>query len=158
MVAEIDDFDRRILAVLAADARASNLQIAEKVALSHSAISRRIRRLEEAGVIRGYRADLDPAALGLVTTVLVTITLEKQSEDYLGAFEAAVARCPNVLSCHLMSGADDYHLQVVARDIADFERIHTQFLSRMPGVARIHSSFAMREVVHRSMPETALRA
>ena len=106
---------------------------------------------------RGYRADLEPTALGLVTTVVVTITLEKQSEDYLAAFEAAIARCPDVVSCHLMSGSDDYHLQVIARDIADFERIHKQHLSRMPGVARIHSSFAMREVVRRAIPETALR-
>jgi DNA-binding Lrp family transcriptional regulator len=95
--------------------------------------------------------------LGLVTTVIVTITLEKQSEEYLAAFEAAIARCPDVVSCHLMSGSDDYHLQVIARDIADFERIHKQHLSRMPGVARIHSSFAMREVVRRAIPETALQ-
>ena len=114
-------------------------------------------QLEEAGIIRGYRADLEPTALGLVTTVVVTITLEKQSEEYLAAFEAAIARCPDVVSCHLMSGSDDYHLQVIARDIADFERIHKQHLSRMPGVARIHSSFAMREVVRRAIPETALQ-
>ena len=155
---DLDSKDFRILAALAADARASQVELAQKVGLSATACARRIRQLEDSGVIRGYRADLDPAALGLVTTVLVTITLEKQSEEYLGAFEVAAARCPNVLSCHLMSGSDDYHLQVVARDIADFERIHTQYLSRMPGVARIHSSFAMREVVRRTMPETALRA
>jgi DNA-binding Lrp family transcriptional regulator len=156
-VSDLDHRDFRILGELVADARASQVDLADKVGLSPTACARRIRQLEEAGIIRGYRADLDLEALGLVTTVMVTITLEKQSEDHLAAFEAAVARCPDVISCHLMSGTDDYHLQVVARDIADFERIHKQYLSRMPGVARIHSSFAMREVVRRTIPETALR-
>jgi Lrp/AsnC family transcriptional regulator, leucine-responsive regulatory protein len=156
-VTELDRIDLRILTELLADARASQIELAEKVGLSPTACARRIRQLEENGIIRGYRADLEPTALGLVTTVVVTITLEKQSEDYLAAFEAAIARCPDVVSCHLMSGSDDYHLQVIARDIADFERIHKQHLSRMPGVARIHSSFAMREVVRRAIPETALR-
>ena len=153
----LDRIDLKILAELMGDARASQLNLAEKVGLSATACARRIRQLEDAGVIRGYRADLDATALGLVTTVVVTITLEKQSEDYLAAFEAAIARCPDIVSCHLMSGSDDYHLQVLARDIADFERIHKQQLSRMPGVARIHSSFAMREVVRRPIPENALR-
>ena len=154
---DLDRIDLKILAELMGDARASQLNLAEKVGLSATACARRIRQLEDAGVIRGYRADLDATALGLVTTVVVTITLEKQSEDYLAAFEAAIARCPDIVSCHLMSGSDDYHLQVLARDIADFERIHKQQLSRMPGVARIHSSFAMREVVRRPIPENALR-
>jgi len=156
-VDDLDRIDLKILAELMGDARASQLNLAEKVGLSATACARRIRQLEDAGVIRGYRADLDATALGLVTTVVVTITLEKQSEDYLAAFEAAIARCPDIVSCHLMSGSDDYHLQVLARDIADFERIHKQQLSRMPGVARIHSSFAMREVVRRPIPENALR-
>jgi Lrp/AsnC family leucine-responsive transcriptional regulator len=156
-VHNLDRIDLKILAELMGDARASQLNLAEKIGLSATACARRIRQLEDAGVIRGYRADLDATALGLVTTVVVTITLEKQSEDYLAAFEAAIARCPDIVSCHLMSGSDDYHLQVLARDIADFERIHKQQLSRMPGVARIHSSFAMREVVRRPIPENALR-
>ena len=156
-VPDLDRIDLKLLAELMGDARASQLELAEKVSLSPTACARRIRQLEEAGIIRGYRADLDATALGLVTTVVVTITLEKQSEDYLAAFEAAIARCPDIVSCHLMSGSDDYHLQVLARDIADFERIHKQHLSRMPGVARIHSSFAMREVVRRAIPDNALR-
>ena len=128
---------------------------------THVKVSKKIltaqTRLQELANEDAFASYLDLEALGLVTTVMVTITLEKQSENHLAAFEAAVARCPDVISCHLMSGTDDYHLQVVARDIADFERIHKQHLSRMPGVARIHSSFAMREVVRRAIPETALR-
>ena len=153
----IDHIDRRIIGTLQRHGRISWRDLADSVHMASSSVADRVRRLEAAGIIRGYRADLEPTALGLVTTVVVTITLEKQSEEYLAAFEAAIARCPDVVSCHLMSGSDDYHLQVIARDIADFERIHKQHLSRMPGVARIHSSFAMREVVRRAIPETALQ-
>ena len=95
-VPDLDRIDLKLLAELMGDARASQLELAEKVGLSATACARRIRQLEEAGIIRGYRADLDATALGLVTTVVVTITLEKQSEDYLAAFEAAIARCPDI--------------------------------------------------------------
>ncbi len=153
----LDTFDIRLLQHLLSDARISHLDLASRVGLSPTACARRIRQLEESGILRGYRADVDSVALGFGTTVIVTITLEKQSEDVLAAFEKAVARCPDVISCHLMSGNEDYLLQVGARGIEDFERIHKQYLSRLPGVARIHSSFAMREVVRRTIPETALR-
>lgn len=153
----LDRIDIRLLRELMTDARVSQVDLADKIGLSATACARRIRQLENAGILRGYRADLDPIALGLVTTVIVHITLEKQSEDFLRAFEAAIAKCPDVVSCHLMAGSDDYLVQVVARGIEDFERIHKQQLSRMPGVARLHSSFALREVVRRMIPETALR-
>jgi DNA-binding Lrp family transcriptional regulator len=154
---DLDTFDIRLLQHLLSDARISHLDLASRVGLSPTACARRIRHLEESGVLRGYRADVDSVALGFGTTVIVTITLEKQSEDMLAAFEKAVARCPDVISCHLMSGNEDYLLQVGARGIEDFERIHKQYLSRLPGIARIQSSFAMREVVRRTIPETALR-
>lgn len=154
----LDRVDYRLLRVLQIDARISHVDLAGKVGLSPSACARRIRQLEAAGVIRGYRADLDLAALGLGTTVIIRITLESQSEDALGAFEKAVGRIPDVLSCHLMSGSDDYLVLVLARDIEDFERIHKRHLSRLPGVARIHSSFAMRQVIRRGITETALDA
>jgi DNA-binding Lrp family transcriptional regulator len=141
---------------LLADARISHVELAEKVGLSATACARRIRQLEQSKVIKAYRVDLDAAALGYITTVIVQITLERQSEDFLTDFEAAVARCPDVISCHLMSGSDDYLLQVVARDIEDFERIHKQHLSRLPGVARINSSFAIRRVVDRTASEAAI--
>jgi DNA-binding Lrp family transcriptional regulator len=152
----LDRTDFRLLVALQADARISHVALAEKVALSPSATARRIRALETGGVIRGYRAELDPAAFGLVTTVIIRITLERQSEESLAAFEKAVARIPDVLSCHLMSGSDDYLVLVQARDIEDFERIHTRHLSRLPGVARLHSSFALRQVIRRNIPETAI--
>ncbi len=112
--------------------------------------------MEKAGVIRGYSANIDAAELGFLMTVIVHITLERQSEDALAAFEKEIQKCSDVVSCHLMSGSDDYRVLVQARDMADFERIHKQHLSRMPGVARLHSSFAMRSVINRSISPAAL--
>ena len=95
-------------------------------------------------------------ALGLTMTALVQISLKSQSEELLAAFEKAVAAAPSVISCHLMSGEDDYMLMVLARDLADFERIHRHELSRLPGVTRLRSSFALREVKSRALPDTLL--
>src|SRR6185437_2811913 len=108
--------------------------------------------LEAAGIITGYHAALDLRALGFEVTLLVTITLDRQREDYLAAFEDAVTACPNVTACFLLSGGSDYLLHVMARDIPDFERIHKEQISRLPGVARIQTSFAIREVVRREVP------
>ena len=149
---ELDRIDVALLRALLANARATQVELAEQVGLSSTACARRIQALEQAGLITGYHAALDLGALGFATTLLVTITLERQSEEYLSAFEAAVARCPNVVRCFLMSGGSDYLLHVLARDIPDFERIHKEQLSRLPGVARIQTSFAIREVVRRDVP------
>jgi Lrp/AsnC family leucine-responsive transcriptional regulator len=153
---KMDAFDFKLLRELAADARATHVELASRVRLSPTACARRIESLEQQGVIRGYRADIDASVLGYPMTVIVRITLESQRENALAAFEAAVEKCPDVISCHLMSGSDDYLLQVLARDLEDFERIHKQHLSRMPGVARIHSSFAMRSVVNRTISPSVL--
>jgi DNA-binding Lrp family transcriptional regulator len=115
----------------------------------------RTGRAEE-GLIEGYQAVLGLKALGLGTTVMVRITLESQSEDALETFERAVVKCASVVRCLLMSGSDDYLVTVIARDIEDFERIHTSQLSRLPRVSRIQSSFAIRNVVNRSFPPAAL--
>jgi DNA-binding Lrp family transcriptional regulator len=148
----LDRIDATLLLALATNARASQVELAGRVGLSSTAIARRQRSLEALGIIQGYHAVLALDRLGLATTVLVRITLESQSEEALGAFEAAVARCPSVLRCWLMSGRDDYIVTVVARDIEDYERIHRTELSRLPRVARIESSFALREVVSRLVP------
>lgn len=152
----LDRTDYRLLRVLQDDARISHVELAERVGLSPSACARRVQQLEKSGLVRGYRAEIDLAQLGLTTTVIIRITLESQSEGALAAFEKAVLRIPDVLSCHLMSGSDDYLLVLLARDIEDFERIHKRHLSRLPGVARIHSSFAMRQVIRRNVTDTAL--
>ena len=153
----IDRADRRLLLELAAHGRATNVEIAQAVHLSASAVARRQRALEEAGVIRGYHADIDPAAFGCATNVVVQVTLKGQSEADLSEFEQAVRQCDSVLRCWLMSGSDDYLLILLVRDLVDFERVHKTQLSRLPHVARIQSSFALRDVVHRALPADLLR-
>ncbi len=142
----LDALDRKILMALQREGRISNADLAEQVALSASACHRRVRRLEEDGVIEGYAATLDPRAVGRRATVFVEITLNSQADEVLEAFEAGVARIPDVMECHLMAGAADYILKVVAEDTDDFARIHRQYLARLPGVAQMHSSFALRKV------------
>ncbi|HEY8335272.1 MAG TPA: Lrp/AsnC family transcriptional regulator [Tardiphaga sp.] len=156
MPIETDSIDRKILRHLVQDARISQVVLSERVGLSPTACTRRMLHLEKSGVITGYSADIDAAELGFMMTVLVHITLDKQSEDALSAFEREIVKCPDVVSCHLMSGNDDYLVQVQARDMQDYERIHKQHLSRMPGVSRLHSSFAMRSVIKRSISPAAL--
>jgi Lrp/AsnC family leucine-responsive transcriptional regulator len=147
---DLDPTDLRILSVLQRDGRITNAELAEQVRLSASACHRRVARLEKDGVIAGYAAMLDPKAVGRPATVFVEITLAGQSDELLDAFEREVARIPDVLECHLMAGTADYLLKVVARDTDDFARIHRRHLARLPGVAQMHSSFALRRVVSTS--------
>jgi Lrp/AsnC family leucine-responsive transcriptional regulator len=153
---ELDALDRVILGALLEDGRLSQVELAERIPLSATAIARRIRALEEKGVIQGYQARISRKALGLTMTVIVQIGLKSQNEDLLKAFEEAIASAPSVASCHLMSGEDDYLVTVMARDLADFERIHKEQLSRLPGVARLKSSFALREVASKPLPASCL--
>lgn len=153
---ELDRIDRHLLRALLDDARLSHVELSAKAGLSPTACARRLQRLTESGVIRRYRAELDRKRLGYGGLVIVRITLERQSEDVLRAFEKAVARCPSVLSCYLMSGVADYQVTLVARDIEDYERVHNTQLSRLPHVARIESSFALREVINREIPPEIL--
>lgn len=144
---ELDALDLSILKHLQNDGRMSNAALAEAVGLSQSACSRRLDILEKSGVIRGYHARISNAAVGHNITVIVHMSLAGQSEKILSEFEAAVKRCPNVLVCYLMSGEYDYLVRIAAKDLADYERIHKQWLSAMPHVIKINSSFALREVV-----------
>ncbi|MCG7573629.1 Lrp/AsnC family transcriptional regulator [Phaeobacter sp. CNT1-3] len=142
----LDATDRRILTVLQRKGRMSNADLSEAVNLSASACHRRVQRLEADGYIRDYVALLDPRKIGVSTTVFVEITLQGQADEVLEAFEKAVARIPDVLECHLMAGSADYLLKVVAENTEDFARIHRQHLARLPGVAQMQSSFALRTV------------
>lgn len=153
---ELDTLDRAILAALSEDGRLSQVELAERVPLSPTAIARRIKSLEAGGVIEGYQARISRKALGLTVTVVVSISLRNQTEELMAAFEKAVSASPSVISCQLMSGEDDYTVTVLARDLADFERIHKIELSRLPGVARMVSSFVLREVADRALPASSL--
>jgi Lrp/AsnC family transcriptional regulator, leucine-responsive regulatory protein len=147
----LDGTDIRILQSLLENARLTHGELASKVSLSATACARRVQRLTERGIVRRFRAELDRAMLGYAMLVIVRITLERQNEECLKAFEKAVVRCGSVLSCYLMSGTADYLITVAARDIADYERAHNNELSRLPHVARIESSFALREVINREL-------
>jgi len=143
---KLDRTDQHLLAELQRDGRMSNRDLAEKVHLSESACLRRVRALEEAGVIDRYTAVVSQAKVGLPGNVFVSITLNRQEQRDLAAFEAAVKRVPEVMECYLMTGQQDYLLRVVVSDPSDFERLHSQHLTSLPGVARVQSSFALRTV------------
>jgi len=143
----LDDADQRILKALRQDGRITNAALAQAVGLSPSACLRRLRLLETRGVIRGYTALIEEPQGRDTVTVIVQITLDRQTEEHLSRFETAVKRLPEVRDCFLMTGMSDYLLRVEVRDAADYERIHKEQLSRLPGVARIQSSFAIRRVI-----------
>lgn len=131
----------------------SNVELAEAIHLSPSAALRRVRRLEDAGVIDRYVALLDKRSIGLPTSVHVEISLSSQREEVLDEFEAAVLEIPEVMSCYLMAGAADYLVHVVCADVADYERIHRSQIALLPGVTRLRSNFAIRTVVERTAYE-----
>ena len=142
----LDDTDRAILDVLQRDGRLSNVKLAERVHLSESACLRRVRLLEEAGVISRYAAVVDARSVGLPDNVFVSIALVRQDQADLDAFERAVCEVPEVMECYLMTGEFDYLLRVVVADASDYERVHRSALTQLPGVARVQSSFALRLV------------
>ena len=143
----MDEIDRAIIRALRQDGRLPNAALAAAVGLSPSACLRRLRLLERNGTIRGYTVLVDePPAQGSVV-VIVQITLDRQTDEHLKRFEAAIRRCPEVRECYLMTGMSDYLLRVEVRDAADYERVHKEQLSRLPGVQRIQSSFAIRRVI-----------
>ncbi|MFZ8889630.1 MAG: Lrp/AsnC family transcriptional regulator [Pseudomonadales bacterium] len=147
---ELDRIDRRMLAVLQEDGRIANSALARRVGLSESATLRRLRRLEESGLIDGYVLLVNQARAGKPGNIFVEIALTAQEEAALSAFEAAVQDRPEILECYLMSGEYDYLLRVVVADFADFERIHREHLTRLPFVGRVRSSFTLRTVLRRT--------
>ena len=138
--------DRSILLRLQADASQNLQQLAQAVGLSPSACHRRIKALEETGVIRGYAAQLDRAGVGLTVELFVSVSLVSQAAETLEAFEKAIRAVPDVVACHLLAGRADYLVQLVVGDMAEFERIHREKLSRLPGVATMTTSFSLRTV------------
>ncbi len=146
----MDRYDRHILDALQQDGRISNKQLAEQVNLSESACLRRVRALEDSGTIQRYVAMLSQDKVGVSGDVLVHIGLHREEQSELAAFEEAVRQIPEVMECYLMTGEFDYLLRVVVADMADFERIHKEELTRLPGVARVNSSVAIRKVLKRT--------
>lgn len=141
----LDRIDRRLLDELQRDARLTTAELAERVGLSASPCARRIRRLEEAGFIRGYRARLDRDRLGLGITIFVHVRLNQHQDKLVEAFEETVRGMAEVINCHTVSGAFDYLLQVVAADLPGYEQ-WVRRLQKLPTVNTIDSSFAIRPV------------
>jgi DNA-binding Lrp family transcriptional regulator len=146
----MDVIDLRILERLQHDARISNVELARAVNLSPSPCLARVRALEEDGTIEKYVTLLDAKKIGITVSVLVQVTLEKQVEPALEAFERAVRERPEVMECYLMTGDADYLLRVLVPDVPAFERFILEFLSRVPGVGNIKSSFALKQVKYQT--------
>ncbi|MEX2207213.1 MAG: Lrp/AsnC family transcriptional regulator [Myxococcota bacterium] len=145
-VTQIDPIDRNILSILQEDARISNLDLARRVGLSPSPCLRRVRELERSGLVRRHVTLLDPQALGLGVSIFIQVRLDRQIERSLETFEAAVLLRPEVMECYLMTGDSDYLLRVVVPDVPAFERFLVEHLTRVPGVANLRSSFALKQV------------
>jgi DNA-binding Lrp family transcriptional regulator len=139
-----DRIDRQILAHLQQDGRMTNVELAERVGLTAPPCLRRVRALEEAGVIRGYHADLDPASLGFPITVFAMVSLRSQAEHDLAAFETHVADIPEVRECHMLNGEIDFILKIVASDLKSFQEILTTHLTPAPNVASVQTSLTIR--------------
>lgn len=153
---ELDEFDRKILRILSIDGRIAWRDLAEKIGLSMTPTIRRVRKLEEDGLIEAYVAKLNEERLIGSVSVFVSVTLERQSEAAIRTFESKITKSPNVLSCFLMTGGADYLLRVVVRDLNDYQSFVMETLTRIPGVAHIQSSFALRPVLQRSAAPLAI--
>lgn len=145
----LDAIDRRILSELQKDGRLSNVLLAEKAGLSESACLRRVRQLEQNGIIDRYAMLINQAAIGKPGTVFVRVTLEGQQKEKLLLFENEIVKVKDVLECYLMAGDSDYLLRVIVRDNEDYMRVHNR-LTSLPGVQRVQSSFAMKTVLRKT--------
>lgn len=146
----LDDTDLRLLKTVQENARLSNVDLAERVGLSASPCLRRMRHLEESGVIKGYMTLIDQNAVGLPVSVFISVTLKEQSERALDEFEGRIRALPEVMECYLMTGTADYLLRVVTADLAAYERFLKEHLTRIPAIASIQSSFALKQVSFRT--------
>lgn len=143
---KLDRTDIAIIRALQDDGRQSNLALAEKVNLSPSPCLRRVKQLEDAGVIRGYSAIVDQKAYGLPLTLFVRISLERHSREVVEEFEGAIGKLEEVIECHLLTGGADYLLRVVVADLEDYQRFMSEEIHVIPGVASIDTSFALKKV------------
>lgn len=148
---KLDRTDRRILELMQANARISNLELADAVGLSPTPCSRRVKRLEESGLIRSHVTLLDQGKLGLKLTAYIAISMDRHTPDRFEAFEAEVMQYPEVMDCSVVTGqASDYLLRVVVPDMEYYERFLLGRLTRISGVTGVHSSFELRRVIEKT--------
>lgn len=148
---EIDRYDRAILNALQHDGRLSNQELAERIGLSPSPCLRRVRRLEESGLIEGYRALLNARQLNMKLMAFIHISMDRHTPERFENFEKKVAQCPEVLECHLITGQDaDYLLKVIVEDMDGFQALLLERITRIEGVSGVHSSFVMKSPVRKT--------
>jgi Lrp/AsnC family leucine-responsive transcriptional regulator len=158
-ITRLDELDLRILQLVQDEGRIPIAELAKSVALSPSTCARRLRLLEDGGVIKGYGARVDHAVVGLPMVAFVLVSMSRKSEEVLSAFEAAIGKAPEVMEAYLMTGRDDYLLRVVVSDLQAYERFVKQRLTRIPGVSQVETSFMLRQVTARpALPIPALEA
>jgi DNA-binding Lrp family transcriptional regulator len=149
---DLDDVDFRILKELCADGRASDVWLGEKINLSSTAVARRRKGLEERGAVTSYSANLDMPMLGFGVVVFVAVELSSQAEKALNEFEREVVKCPSISYCGFVSGDTDFLIMLNVKSFEDYDRVYRRELSTLPHVARIRSSFVLREVARRGTP------
>ncbi len=145
----LDKIDRRLLAELQAEGRVTNVDLARRVGLTAPPCLRRVRSLEEDGVIRGYHADLDASKLGFAITVFAMVSLRSQAEEDLKAFEDHIAELDEVRECHMLNGEIDFILKIVSRDLQSFQEFLTSRLTPAPNVASVKTSLTIRTAKHK---------
>lgn len=147
----IDAIDRKILALMQVDARISNLELADRIGLSPTPCSRRVKRLEESGIIDGHVTLLNQSQLGLDLTVILSVSMDKHTPERFAYFEEQIARYPEVIECNIVTGqAADYMLKVVVADMKAYESFLLGRLTRIEGVTGVHSSFVLRKVINKT--------
>lgn len=144
MMINLDDIDRRLLAELQAEGRVTNVELAQRVGLTAPPCLRRVRSLEEAGIIKGYHADLDAAKLGFTITVFALVSLKSQAEESLRAFEEHMKGLPEVRECHMLNGEIDFIIKIVSRDLQSFQEFLTSKLTPAPNVDSVKTSLTIR--------------
>ena len=147
-MANLDDIDRKLLAELQSEGRITNVELAHRVGLTAPPCLRRVRALEEEGVIKGYHADLEPGKLGFSITVFAMVSLKSQAEDALREFESAMKELPEVREVHMLNGEIDFILKIVARDLQGFQEFLTSKLTPAPNVASVKTSLTIRTSKH----------
>ena len=151
-MASLDKIDRQILAVLRENARMSNLELAESVNLSPTPCARRVKQLEDAGVITGYSVTTDPTKLGYQLSVYIAISMDKHTAERFSNFEKKLREFPEVVSCSIVTGrSEDYLIKALVKDMAHYEEFLLHRLNRVEGIAQVHTSFELRQVFEKSI-------
>ncbi len=142
----LDNIDLKLLNLLQEDCRATNAQLAGKLAISTSSCWRRVKSLEEIGLIKGYRAQLERSSAGFDFSAILHVSLSRQKEENVQAFIDAVSARPEILDCYATTGDADYHLRVVVRNIAEFNKFLDEFIFRLPGIANVKSNIVLKDI------------